>query len=83
MALVACIFIGPRKGRFTEGGRVIPIPGHSVPIAFLGGFVLLFGFLAFNAGGNVRYNINLINNEVPKQIFREHIPSIYFIIIYW
>lgn len=53
VALVACILIGPRTGRFTEDGRVVPIPGHSVPMSFLGGFILLFGFMAFNAGGNV------------------------------
>ena len=56
-ALVGCIFIGARKGRFlTEEGKlraVVPIPGHSVPITFIGGFTLLFGFLAFNAGAEV------------------------------
>ena len=56
-ALVGCIFIGARKGRFlTDDGKlraVVPIPGHSVPITFIGGFTLLFGFLAFNAGAEV------------------------------
>ena len=26
------------------------MPGHSVPLAGLGGFILIFGFLAFNGG---------------------------------
>ena len=26
------------------------VPGHSVPLAGLGGFILIFGFLAFNGG---------------------------------
>ena len=52
-ALIGCIFIGPRIGRFTEDGRVKAIPGHSVPLASLGGFILLFGFLAFNSGAQV------------------------------
>ena len=53
-ALVACAFIGPRKGRFTHQGQPIDMPGHSVPLAALGGFILLFGFLAFNGGSQVR-----------------------------
>ena len=64
-ALVGCIFIGARKGRFlTEEGKlraVVPIPGHSVPITFIGGFTLLFGFLAFNAGAEV--NIYLLKQQ--------------------
>ena len=53
-ALVACIIIGPRKGRFGDfEGRPIQMSGHSMPMAALGGFILLFGFLAFNAGSQV------------------------------
>ena len=63
-ALVGCIFIGARKGRFvTENGilkAVVPIPGHSVPIVFIGGFTLMFGFLAFNAGAEVDYLCNYL-----------------------
>lgn len=47
-ALVGAIMLGPRIGRFGEGG--CEIRGHSVPLAGLGGFILLFGFLAFNGG---------------------------------
>ena len=67
-ALIGCIFIGPRIGRF-EDGKVIPMPGHSVTFAGLGGFILLFGFLAFNAGSQVRGFVILlqpINYQKPK-----------------
>ena len=60
-ALVGCIFIGPRKGRFTKDGVPIDMPGHSVPLAALGGFILLFGFLAFNGGSQVRSSNNISN----------------------
>lgn len=36
--------------RFSDDGSVSDLPGHSVPLAGLGGFILLFGFLAFNGG---------------------------------
>jgi len=52
-ALVGCFFIGPRRGRFTKDGTPIDMPGHSVPLAALGGFILLFGFLAFNGGSQL------------------------------
>ena len=54
-ALVGCYFIGPRRGRFTKDGTPIDMPGHSVPLAALGGFILLFGFLAFNGGSQVSF----------------------------
>ena len=73
-ALVACAFMGPRRGRFTKKGIPIDMAGHSVPLAALGGFILLFGFLAFNGGSQVRivllscHDIDLIllyfNNEI-------------------
>ncbi|CAG0919599.1 unnamed protein product [Notodromas monacha] len=48
-ALIACILLGPRIGRVDpETGKLKAIRGHSVPLAALGGFILLFGFLAFN-----------------------------------
>ena len=52
--LVATYLIGPRIGRFNDAGKPIDMPGHSVPLAGLGGFILLFGFLAFNGGSQVK-----------------------------
>ena len=40
--------------RFKDG-QPVNIPGHSVPLAGLGGFILVFGFLAFNGGSMVRF----------------------------
>ena len=56
-ALVGAFFMGPRLGRFDNDGKPIDIPGHSVPLAGLGGFILLFGFLAFNGGSQVRFSL--------------------------
>ena len=76
-ALVGCIFIGPRKGRFTKDGVPIDMPGHSVPLAALGGFILLFGFLAFNGGSQVRSSNNIsnvLNNKIRNKSFLDLRP---------
>ena len=58
----------PRSGRFTKDGRPIDMPGHSIPLAGLGGFILLFGFLAFNGGSQVRLiQLSLSRNFLNKQ----------------
>ena len=48
-ALAAAIVIGPRIGKYKEG-RTHPIPGHSLPLAALGVFILWLGWFGFNAG---------------------------------
>ncbi|XP_055998053.1 putative ammonium transporter 1 [Ostrea edulis] len=48
-AFVGAAVMGARIGRFDkETGKPEDIKGHSVPLAALGGFILIFGFLAFN-----------------------------------
>ncbi|KAJ8023642.1 Ammonium transporter 1 member 2 [Holothuria leucospilota] len=49
-ALVGAAILGPRIGRFDENGKPQIIQGHTVPLVALGGFILLFGFFAFNGG---------------------------------
>ena len=63
-ALVGCYFIGPREGRYTSDGRPVNIPGHSVPLSALGGFILLFGFLAFNGGSQVCKLLFIVTNKI-------------------
>ena len=51
---MGAISIGARIGKFSQDGRKqYNIPGHSVPIAALGGFILFLGFLAFNGGSEL------------------------------
>ncbi|XP_022793779.1 putative ammonium transporter 1 [Stylophora pistillata] len=49
VALIGASLVGPRIGRFVHGVPVV-ISGHTVPKAALGGFIVFFGFLAFNGG---------------------------------
>ena len=48
-ALMGIIFLGPRIGKYTKIGS-IPIPGHSMPLATFGAFMLWLGWFGFNGG---------------------------------
>jgi Amt family ammonium transporter len=48
-ALAGAIVIGPRIGKFGADGKPRAIPGHHIPMAMLGTFILLFGWFGFNA----------------------------------
>jgi ammonium transporter, Amt family len=52
-ALVGARMLGPRIGKFAPDGTPRAIPGHNVPMAVLGTFVLAFGWFGFNAGSTL------------------------------
>ena len=49
-ALAGAIVIGPRIGKYGKDGRVKAIPGHNIPLAALGVFILWLGWFGFNPG---------------------------------
>ncbi|MEM7475260.1 MAG: ammonium transporter [Planctomycetota bacterium] len=53
-ALAGAIVLGPRIGRFVNG-KSMPMPGHSLPIAALGVFILWFGWYGFNPGSQLAF----------------------------
>lgn len=53
LALVMAFILGPRLGKYTKEGKVHPIPGHSMPLATLGTFILWLGWFGFNPGSTM------------------------------
>ncbi|GAB5403600.1 MAG: ammonium transporter [Aureliella sp.] len=53
-ALAGALILGPRIGRFVNG-KSMPMPGHSLPIAALGVFILWFGWYGFNPGSQLAF----------------------------
>jgi len=49
-ALMGAIFLGPRIGKYGPDRKPRAIPGHNIPLAALGVFILWFGWFGFNAG---------------------------------
>jgi Amt family ammonium transporter len=52
-SLAGAMVIGPRLGKFTRGGKPVAIPGHNIPMAIVGTFILAFGWFGFNAGSTL------------------------------
>jgi Amt family ammonium transporter len=50
LALAGAIILGPRIGKYGPDGRPRAIPGHNIPLAALGVFILWFGWFGFNPG---------------------------------
>ncbi len=49
-ALAGAIILGPRTGKYGPKGEVRAIPGHNIPLAALGVFILWLGWFGFNPG---------------------------------
>jgi ammonium transporter, Amt family len=47
--LAGAFVLGPRIGKFGPDGKPRAMPGHHIPMAMLGTFILLFGWFGFNA----------------------------------
>jgi Amt family ammonium transporter len=52
-ALVGAKLLGPRIGKYGADGTPRPIPGHNIPMAVSGTFILAFGWFGFNAGSTL------------------------------
>ncbi len=48
-ALAGALLLGPRLGKYVKG-RMHPIPGHNMPLAAVGVFLLWLGWFGFNGG---------------------------------
>ncbi len=65
-ALAGALVLGPRIGKFKADGTPNAIPGHHIPMAIVGCFILAFGWFGFNAGstlagGDLRIGVVAVN----------------------
>ncbi len=58
--LAGIIVLGPRLGKYGGGGKMTPIPGHSMPLVTLGGFILWLGWFGFNPGSTMAADADAI-----------------------
>lgn len=53
--LAGAILLGPRIGRYVNG-KAMPMPGHNLPFAALGVFILFVGWFGFNPGSQLAFD---------------------------
>jgi len=51
--LAAALLLGPRIGKYDGDGKPRVFPGHNIPYAVAGTFILFFGWFAFNGGSTL------------------------------
>lgn len=71
LALVGAKMIGPRIGKYNRDGSANAIPGHNIPMAIVGTFILAFGWFGFNpgstlAGGDLRISVVAVNTMIAS-----------------
>jgi len=67
-ALAGAIALGPRIGKFTADGKPKAIPGHNIPLATLGVFILWFGWFGFNPGSTTAANMDIAKIAVNTNL---------------
>ena len=53
LAYVGAKMLGPRLGKFNKDGTPNAMPGHHIPMAIVGCFILAFGWFGFNTGSTL------------------------------
>jgi len=60
-ALAGALILGPRLGKYTKSGKMLALPGHSMPLATIGVFLLWLGWFGFNGGSVLSANPALVS----------------------
>jgi Amt family ammonium transporter len=68
-ALAGAAVLGPRIGKYAPDGKPRTLPGHHLPMAMLGCFILLFGWFGFNAAStfaatDLRFTVVAANTAI-------------------
>ena len=68
VALAGTMVLGPRRGKYTKEGKPLPIPGHNMPLATLGVFILWFGWFGFNPGSTTTADTSIARIAVNTNL---------------
>lgn len=59
LALAGALTLGPRIGKYAPDGKSKAFPGHNIPLAALGVFILWFGWFGFNPGSTTTGDVSI------------------------
>jgi Amt family ammonium transporter len=81
-ALAGVLVVGARIGKFRNG-KPIAIPGHSLPLAFLGTLILAFGWVGFNGGSTLDGNDPYVSLVIANTFLAGAAGCIAVMLITW
>lgn len=81
-ALAGVLVVGSRIGKF-KNGKPMAIPGHSLPLAFLGTLILAFGWVGFNGGSTLDGNDPFISLVITNTFLAAAAGCIAVMAITW
>lgn len=58
-ALIGAKILGPRHGKYGKDGKIKAFPGHNIPLAAMGVFILWFCWFGFNCGSTTSATTSL------------------------
>jgi Amt family ammonium transporter len=68
IALIGAIILGPRLGKYNPDGSSNAIPGHNIPLATLGVFILWLGWFGFNPGSTMAATTSIAHIAVTTNM---------------
>jgi Amt family ammonium transporter len=81
-ALAGVLMLGPRIGKYV-GDKMHPIPGHSMPLATIGVFMLWLGWFGFNGGSVLSANPELTSYTLVTTCLGASAGCIGAVIVSW
>ena len=75
-ALVGASILGPRIGKYGKDGKVRAIPGHNLPLAALGVFILWFAWFGFNGCSTVSMEGDAIASAASVFVTTNMCPAV-------
>lgn len=81
-ALAGVMLVGARIGKFRNG-KPVAIPGHSLPLAFLGTLILAFGWVGFNGGSTLDGNDPFVSLVIVNTFLAAGAGAIMVMLITW
>ncbi len=81
-ALAGAMVVGARLGKYRNG-KPMAIPGHSLPLAFLGTLILAFGWVGFNGGSTLDANDTYISFVIVNTFLSAGAGAITVMLITW
>ena len=83
IAFVGAMMLGPRLGKYNADGSPNPIPGHNLPMAVLGTFILAFGWFGFNPGSTLAATDTQIGIIATNTMLASGSGAVFGMLISW